>query len=824
MADIGKIQQREITEEMKESYIDYAMSVIVSRALPDVRDGLKPVHRRILYTMHEMGLTHGAKFRKSAAIVGTALAQYHPHGDMAVYETLVRLAQDFSLRYPLIEGQGNFGSIDNDPAAAQRYTEARLTRLAEETLRDIEKETVDFRDNYDSTRKEPVVLPAAIPNLLLNGTLGIAVGMATSIPPHNLSEVVDALIHLIDHPQAASDDLLEFIKGPDFPTGGFIFSEKDIRAAYAAGRGPILIRGKAEIEEGERGGSQIVITEIPYQVNKAELIEKIAALAEEKKIEGIRDLRDESDREGMRIVVELKQDAHPQKILNGLFAHTELEKPFHMNMLALVGGIQPQVLSIKDVLSEFIKHREEVVTRRTKFDLARTRERIHILEGLKKALDNIDRVIETIKKSRDREEARANLVKKFGLSEIQAGAILEMRLATLAGLERQKIENELKDKTALARTLESLLKDPRQIMRAIKDEISEIKQKYGDERRTKVVKYSPREFSEEDLIPEEETIIVLTRGGYIKRLKPESYRMQKRGGKGLIGIETKEEDVVEHLLAASTHDNLLFFTNSGKVYQVRSYEIPEGTRISKGKAIFNFLSLNQQERVTSILAVSNKKSARARRNSGETKGAGYIVMTTKDGIIKKVEAISFENVRRNGLIAIALKSGDELRWTRLTAGKDEILIVTQRGQSIRFAELDIRPMGRQAAGVKAMRLKRGDEVVGMDVIPNDKQRAASGKLLVITENGFGKHSLIKYYKKQRRGGSGIKTAKITPKTGALVDGRIIREEEEEIIAISRKGQVIRTTLKALPVLGRATQGVRVMKVEEGDAVASVTTL
>jgi DNA gyrase subunit A len=827
MAEIGKIQPREIVEEMRESYLDYAMSVIVSRALPDVRDGLKPVHRRILYSMHEMGLTHAAKFRKSAAIVGDVLGKYHPHGDIAVYDSLVRMAQDFALRYPLIDGQGNWGSIDGDQAAAMRYTECRMTSIAEEILRDIEKETVDFRDNYDGTRQEPVVLPAAIPNLLLNGTLGIAVGMATSIPPHNLSELVDALAYLIDHPKAAVDDLLEFIKGPDFPTGGFIYDEKQIRAAYAVGKGAILNRGRAEIEEKEKGGFQIIITEIPYQVNKSELIETMAHLVAEKRIEGIRDIRDESDKEGLRIVIELKSDAHPQKVLNNLYKFTDLEKNFHLNMLALVDGIQPQVLSIKGMLEEFLRHRISVVERRTRFDLARTKERIHILEGLKKALDHIDRVIDTIKKSKDKEEAHANLIKKFSLTAIQATAILEMRLQTLAGLERQKIENELKEKVALAKSLEALLKDPKKILELIKKELLEIKEKYGDERKTKVVKTSPKEISEEDLIAEEDVVVVLTRGGYIKRIKPESYRMQKRGGKGLIGMETKEEDVVEHLLTANTHSDLLFFSDFGKVYQVKAYEIPEGTRISKGKAIFNFLSLAQQEHITSILAVPKA----AARKTQDARRESYIVMVTKNGIIKKVEASAFENVRRSGLIAITLHTGDALRWVKISGGEDELILATKKAQAIRFSEKDIRPMGRQAAGVRAMRLKKGDEVVGMDVIESQKSKVQSQKsdvqnkkLLVVTENGYGKHSLLKQYKRQRRGGYGIKTAKITSKTGEIVGTHIIGEEESELIAISQKGQVIHTELSSIPVHGRATQGVRIMKLDSGDKVASITTL
>ena len=860
MSDIGKIQQIEIVDEMRESYLDYAMSVIVARALPDVRDGLKPVHRRILYSMHDMGLTHTVKFRKSAAIVGDCLGKYHPHGDIAVYDTLVRLAQNFSLRYTLIDGQGNFGSIDGDSAAAMRYTEARMTRIGEELLRDIEKDTVNFRPNYDGTRHEPIVLPSSIPNLILNGTIGIAVGMATNIPPHNMTEVVDALIHLINHPKVSNDDLMEFVKGPDFPTGGIIFDEKEIRATYAAGKGAILNRGVAEVTEDARGHAQIIITEIPYQVNKAELIETIANMVHEKRLEGIRDIRDESDKDGLRVVIELKQDAHPQKVLNNLYQHTDLEKSFHLNMLALVDGIQPQVLSLKSVLEEFAKHRIDVVTRRTKFDLARTRERIHILEGLKKALDNIDRVIETIKKSADKDEARTNLMKKFGLSEIQASAILEMRLQSLAGLERQKIEAELKEKNALARSLEALLKDPQKIRAEIIKELGDIKQKYGDERRTKVVKSSPREFSEEDLIADEEVVVVLTRGGYIKRIKPENYRMQKRGGKGLIGIETKEEDAVERLITCHTHSSLLFFTDSGKIYEVRAYEVPEGSRTSKGKTIFNFLSIAQGERVTSILAVPKKdkkkdkaagytplhsKNLSSKNGTGEKLSksqpqdrknhknvTGYIVMVTQNGIIKKVDSSVFENVRRSGLIAINLKKGDALDFAELTTGFDELILATKQGQAIHFKETDVRPMGRTAAGVKAIRLKKNDLVVGMGVVNNQPALSrveglpttGNQRLLVIMDQGYGKQTLIKQYKIQRRGGSGIKTAKVTSKTGSVVGAYVIGAEETELIAISRKGQVIRTGLSSIPTLGRATQGVRIMKLNPGDAVASITTL
>ena len=817
MSDIGNIQKREITDEMRESYLDYAMSVIVARALPDVRDGLKPVHRRILYAMHEMGLGHAAKQRKSATVVGEVLGKYHPHGDQSVYDALVRLAQPFALRYPLVDGQGNFGSVDGDGAAAMRYTEVKMARITDTLLNDIEKDTVDFRENYDATRQEPIVLPSAIPNLLLNGTVGIAVGMATNIPPHNLNEVMDALIHLIDNPETTGDEIMDFVKGPDFPTGGFIFNEKSIRETYAVGRGAIVNRGRAEIEEATKG-YQIIITEIPYQVNKSEMIEKMAGLVTDKKIDGIRDIRDESDKDGLRVVIELKQDAQPQKVLNNLYEHTDLQKTFHINMLALVDGLQPHVLSIKSVLEEFVKHRIEVVTRRTKFDLARARDRIHILEGLKIALDHIDRVIETIKKSSDKDDAKINLIKKFDLSDIQATAILEMRLQTLAGLERQHIEQELKEKMALARSLEALLKDPRKIRDVIKQESIEIKEKFGDERRTKVVKSSPKEFADIDLIQEEDVMVVFTRGGYIKRIKPESYRMQKRGGKGLIGMETKEEDVVERLITCNTHASLLFFTNAGKIYQVPAYEIPEASRTSKGKQIFNFLPLNQTEQVTSILAVSTKKGKKSASPEKD-----FVVMLTKNGIMKKVEASIFENVRRSGLIAITINAGDRLGWARLTNGRDELILVTKQGQAIRFKESEIRAMGRQAAGVHAMRLKKEDEIIGMDVIAHNNTKAKDEKILVMMENGFGKQTSLKQYKTQKRGGSGIKTAKITSKTGPAISAYIIDTEESELVAISRKGQVIRIELGAIPTLGRATQGVRIMRLETGDGIASVTT-
>ena len=825
--DIGKIKNQGIVQEMKTSYLDYAMSVIVSRAIPDVRDGLKPVHRRILYGMHEMGLRHNAKQQKSAKVVGHVMGNYHPHGDAAIYDSMVRMAQDFSMRYPLVRGQGNFGSIDGDNAAAMRYTEAKMTGIAEEMLKDLEKNTVPFTDNYDGTRKEPALLPAAVPNLLLNGTLGIAVGMATSIPPHNLGEVLDALGHLIDHPKATADDLMEFIKGPDFPTGGYMFNEREIRQAYNSGRGAILMRGKAEItEKGKKGddagsrAAQIVVTEIPYQVVKAELIEKIADLVKEKKIEGIKDIRDESDKDGLRFVIDLKNDAYPQKILNSLYKYTDLEKNFNLNMLALVDGIQPQVLSVKGVLEEYLKHRNVVVVKRTEFDLLRAKERAHILEGLKKALDHIDAIIQTIRKSSDKEEAHANLKAKFKFSDAQTAAILEMRLQTLAGLERKKIDDELKEKQNIIKYYEGLLKDPKKVLEVIKAEFADIRQKYGDPRRTQLVKSAAREIAEEDLIPEEETIVVVTKDGYIKRIKPDAYRAQKRGGKGIIGMETKEEDVVSHFFAANTHSNLLFFSNLGKVYQITAYEIPEGMRTAKGKAVINFLGLNKSETITSVLAAPKKSK------KGDAP-AQFLIMATKHGIIKKVDGLAFESVRKSGLIAIKLKKDDVLRWVKVSYGKDHVLLVTRMGKAIRFKEGAVRPMGRNAAGVRALRLGKADEVVGMDVAYTatvEHPATVNNNVLVVMEHGYGKQTPLKEYKLQGRGGSGILTGKITAKNGGIVNALIVGEETEELVAMSERGQVIRTSVKTIPVLGRATQGVRIMKLEEKDKIASVTTL
>ncbi|MCD6271033.1 DNA gyrase subunit A [bacterium] len=802
----SKIIPREISQEMKESYIDYAMSVIVARALPDVRDGLKPVHRRILYAMKEDGLTSSAKFRKSATVVGSVLGRYHPHGDAAVYDALVRMAQDFAMRYPLIEGQGNFGSVDGDSPAQMRYTECRLTKLAEEMLKDIEKDTVDFQDNYDRTRKEPMVLPALPPNLLLNGSLGIAVGMATNIPPHNLAEVCDAAIYLLDHPKATVEELFQFIKGPDFPTGGIIYNLKEIISAYSQGRGAILIRGKAEVVE-KKGGWQIIISEIPYQVQKSALVSQIAKLVQEKKIEKIKDIRDESDKEGLRIVIELRKGAYPQKILNALYKYTDLEKKFYLNMLALVDGIQPKVLSLAEVLFYYLEHRKEVVLRRSKYELKKAKEREHILEGLVKCLANIDKVISTIKRSKSREDAKKNLISKFKLTSIQAEAILETKLATLARLEREKIEKELKQIKATIKELEAIIKSPKKVKEVVKREIKELKEKYQDPRRTKVVAKAPGKIKEEDLIPEEETIITVTQKGYIKRVDPATYRIQKRGGKGIVGVETKEEDLVEHFVLANTHDQLLVFTDTGKVFGLPVYEIPKGTRTSKGRALTNFLDIQSEDRILAILPIGKRDL--------ESK-VKYLIMATKNGIVKKTALEKFKNLRSTGLIAIRLKKGDLLRKVRKTKGDDLIILVTKKGMAIEFHEKEVRPMARNASGIKGIRLKDEDDLIGMEVVSNTK---AKQYLFVITENGYGKMTEISKYRLQKRGGTGLITAKITPKTGDLVEARILTREEDLII-ISKKGQVIRTSAKNIPILGRATQGVRIMRLKQGDEVAS----
>ncbi|OGE84873.1 MAG: DNA gyrase subunit A [Candidatus Doudnabacteria bacterium RIFCSPHIGHO2_02_FULL_46_11] len=807
--NIGTVKLRLLEDEMRESYLDYAMSVIVSRALPDVRDGLKPVHRRILYSMYELGLRATAKHRKSATVVGDVLGKYHPHGDAAVYDSMVHLAQDFSMRYPLVNGQGNFGSLDGDPAAAYRYTEAKLTPIAEEILADIDKDTVNFRDNFDGRFKEPVVMPTRIPQLLMNGTLGIAVGMATDIPPHNLGELIDGLSALIDDPELTSDDLMEFIKGPDFPTGGIIYDWQAIKHAYATGKGAMVVRAKTEIVEG-KNNFQIIISEIPYRVNKATLLEKFAELVRDKKVDGIRDLRDESDKDGVRIVIDLKRESVPNKVLNQLFKYTQLQDTFHMNALALIDGLEPQVLNLKDILEHFLKHRVEVVSRRSRFELQRAREREHILEGLKKALDNIDKVIATIKKSKDRDEARVALIKNFKLSEIQANAILEMRLQSLAGLERQKIDDELKEKKDLIAYLEDLLKSPKKIAAMVKKELVEIREKYADERRTKLVKGGVGEFSEEDLIPEADVIFQITEGGYVKRVPATIYKTQGRGGKGVIGQSLKEEDVVRYVRQANTHDDILFFTNSGKVFQTKVYELPEGSRTSKGSALVNFLQLGPNEQVTAVYTLY-KKDARPK----------FLVMATRQGVIKKTAMEDFANVRRSGLIVIKLQKEDALEFVKGSFGDGNIILSASDGQAIRFSEKDVRGMGRAAAGVRGMKIKKEHHITSMDIVdPKDL-----GELLIIGQNGYGKRTEVKEFKVQHRGGSGIKAMQVTGKTGRVVASFIVSSEsEKDLVLLSKQGQAIRVPLKTIPTLGRATQGVRIMKLEIGDSIASVTVI
>ncbi len=805
------IVPQSITEEMRTAYLDYAMSVITARALPDVRDGLKPVHRRILYSMRLNGLTSSAKFKKSATVVGDVLGSFHPHGDVAVYEAMVKLAQPFSTRYPLVIGQGNFGSIDGDSAAAYRYTEAKMSKVAEEMLRDLEKDTVNWRPNFDGTKKEPIVLPAAVPNLLLAGTLGIAVGMATNIPPHNLREVADAVAHLIDNPDATTEDLLKFVKGPDFPLGAVAFNQKDITHAYSSGKGGVVVRGEAEITEDKKGNFSIVITSVPYRVNKADMLEKIANLVRDKKIEGIREMRDESTAD-IRVVIELKSGVNPQTVLNKLYKHTQLEDTFHYNMVALVDGV-PQTLSLKAILQEYVKHRAEVIRRRTEYDLNKAKDREHILLGLKKALDHIDAIIKLIRASKDVPTAHAELMKKFKFSEIQAQAILDMRLQKLAGLERKKIEDELKEIQALIKELEAILKSVKKMMAIVKGELLEIAEKFGDDRRTKIVKGGVKNMSAEDLIADEESVLVLTAGGYVKRTNPSEYKTQKRGGIGVVDLDTKEEDVVTVLLNTSTHSDLLFFTDQGKVYQCKMYEIPEGRRATKGKSIMNFLSLSSEERVTSVLPV----------RKGDWEGDWSLLMVTKEGVAKKSDAASFKDVRRSGLIAIKLKDGDSLIAARFVGKGDEVSLITHNGQQVRFKESDVREMGRTAAGVTAMKLKKGDHIVSADIL---KKGEKDREILVVMENGFGKTTPASEYKVQNRGGSGIKTAKVTAKTGNVIGGAVLSKEEKEegeLVVMSQKGQVIKLALKDVPSLSRDTQGVKVMKLRAGDAIASIVT-
>ena len=795
-----RLEQTEIYSEMKKSYIDYAMSVIVGRALPDVRDGLKPVHRRILYGMGHLGVTPDKPHKKSARIVGEVMGKYHPHGDSSIYDAMVRLAQDFSTRYMLVDGHGNFGSVDGDSAAAMRYTEARMTPFALEMLRDIDKETVDFRDNFDGEEKEPVVLPSRFPNLLVNGSNGIAVGMATSIPPHNLKEVIDATIRVIDEPDCDIEELIKIVKGPDFPTGAQILGKAGMKEAYRTGTGKVKVRSCCEIEETDRGKSQIVITEIPYMVNKARLIEKMADLVKEKKVEGVSAIRDESNREGIRIVVELKRDANPQITLNRFYKHTQLQDSFSMIMLALVDG-KPEVLTLKRFLEEYVKFQKEVVTRRTKFDLAKAEARAHILEGLRIALDNIDEVIKTIRESYS--NAKENLMENFGLSDIQAQAILDMRLARLQGLEREKIENEYNELMKKIAYYKSLLADEVLLMGVIKDELTEIRDKYGDERRTQIVR-DEGEFDEEDLVEEENVTITFTHLGYIKRVPADTYKAQKRGGKGITGVTTRDNDFVKDLVMTSTHDNLMFFTNTGKAHKIKAYEIPEATRTARGTPAINFLNLLQRERITAVIPV---------KEFSEDK---YLIAITKNGLIKKTALNEFDTKRTTGLIAINLKDEDELIAIKQSTGSNNIIIVTKKGKCISFSEKDVRPMGRIASGVRAIKLDKDDEVVSMELVEPEQQ------LMVVTENGFGKRTPVEEYKIQVRGGKGLLTydkAKFS-KTGALI-GAMVVDESDEILMINSDGIIIRIRASEVSILGRATQGVKIMKVDEGSKIVAI---
>jgi DNA gyrase subunit A len=846
--NIGKVVLSPIIEEMQKSYLDYSMSVIVSRALPDVRDGLKPVHRRILFAMHQIGLHHTARYTKSAKVVGEVLGKYHPHGDAPVYEAMVRLAQNFSMRYPLIDGQGNYGSVDGDPPAAMRYTECRLAAISSEMLLDIEKGTVDFIPNFDGTIEEPTFLPAKLPNLLLMGSEGIAVGMATKIPPHNLNELVDAIVFLIkktkigkapaaegtkkekgkkaaeaSSPAAAPtftfdasvDELMEYIQGPDFPTGGAIYDIAEIKSAYATGRGKIVMRGKADIEEVGQGKSAIIITELPYQVNKAQLVIRIADLVKDKKLEGISDLRDESDRRGIRVFVELKRDARPKQVLNNLFKHTALQTTFPVNIVALVDNT-PQTCSLKLILEEYVKHRHNIVRRRSEFELKEARAREHILEGLKIAVDHIDEVISIIKKSKDADEAKGKLMTKFKLSEIQATAILDMQLRRLAALERQKIEDELAMIRETITYLLDLLSHPEKILSVIKEELVKLKDRYGDQRKTRVFKSKVGEFSEEQLIANEEAIITMSESGYIKRVPKSTFKMQGRGGKGVIGMATKEEDAIDKLLTAQTHDNMLFFTDRGRVYQVRVWDIPEASRQSKGQAVVNLINIEQGERVTSVLAYSLK------RQEQKEQGVEHILMATKNGTVKKSKLSAYENIRRSGLVAIKLDKGDELIWAKLTSSRDDALLVSHEGKSIRFSESEVRPTGRDTMGVRGILLKGEDFVVSMDII-NDETKKAD--FLAVMEKGLGKKTAIKDFPKQKRGGQGVKVAEVKEKTGKIAVSQIVPADCESLILTSTKGQVVKLPIASVPRLGRATSGVILMRfTDKKDSIAAATCL
>ena len=858
--EIGKVRPAQIIEEMEKSYLDYAMSVIVARALPDVRDGLKPVHRRILYAMHQMGLTHSSNFTKSAKVVGEVLGKYHPHGDMAVYDALVRMAQNFSLRYPLIRGQGNFGSVDGDPPAAMRYTEVKLASISAFMLSDIEKETVETLDNFDATLKEPVFLPALLPNLLLMGSEGIAVGMATKIPPHNLSEVVDAIVTAIkkgkvvfeEKAQEASTDfvikkinlvasgqnekgdakilptqvsfesditiaeLINIVPGPDFPTGGAIYDAASLEEVYATGRGKIIVRGIAEITEGAKGKQQIIISEIPYQVNKSELVKKIAELVKDKKLVGIADLRDESDKDGMRVAVDLKRDARPKSILNNLYKHTRLQSSFPANFVALVDGT-PHTLNLKQILVEYIKHRQKIITRRTIFELTAAKRRAHILEGLKIALDNLDEVIATIRKSRTQDDAKANLIKKFGLTDIQATAILDMQLRRLAALEREKIEKEYEEMKKLIDRLTAILRNPNKVLDIIVNELTQLKEKFGDKRLTKIYKQRIGEFSEEDLIAKEDTIITVTKTGYIKRVPRGTYKAQRRGGKGVVGMTTKEADEIEHILSASTHDVILFFTNKGRVFGTKAWEIPETSRQAKGHAIVNLINIEQGETIMSVLPV--------------TEAGKNLIMSTAKGVVKKTLSSQFKNLRSSGLIAIKLDPDDSLVSVRETSGDDHIFLLTKKGKSIRFPEANTRPMGRATSGMRGIKLEKDDAMIAMEVFSgkeakvSDKRRKVFRDILTISEHGLGKRTPIHLFPVQRRAGKGVKAAVVNPKTGNLVAAQMVTPEVDQIVVTSKFGQIIKLPIKNIPKLGRATQGVILMRfTDKTDGVAGVATL
>ena len=798
------LERRRLENVMQDNFFRYSMSVIVDRALPDVRDGLKPVHRRILYSMNQNGNRSTAKFVKSARIIGDVMGKYHPHGDSAIYDSMVRLAQDWAMRYTLVQGQGNFGSMDGDPPAAHRYTEARLDKPAEELLTDIEKETVDFKDNFDGSEREPIVLPAKLPNLLLNGQIGIAVGMATSIPTHNLGELVDATIELIDNPEATVDDLLQHVKGPDFPTGAIVYGGAPMRQAYATGRGSVMMRAVAEIQETKRGRHQIVVAEIPYGVNKATLIEKIGELHKEKRVQ-LADLRDESSRGKVRIVIELKKDAYPKKVLNQLYKLTALQTSFNYNMLALVNTMQPRILGLHDILSEFVKHRQSVVRRRTEFELKKAKARAHILEGYKIALDHIDEVIKTIRASKTQDEAEKNLRAKFGLSEIQAKAILAMQLRRLTGLEREAVENELRELLKLIARLEAILADEQEILNIIKTELLEMKEKYGDERRSKIINHELGKFSDEELIPEEDAVVLLTTENYIKRTLASDYRKQNRGGKGKRGMTTKEEDIIAQIIPVSTHDYLLFFTNRGRVFRLKAYEVPAASLSAKGVAAVNLLQLQPEEKITAI--IKHEKNA---------SDAGYLFMATKNGTVKKTPLSDYANIRTNGLIAIKLDDGDELKWIKKTDGESDVIISTSAGQAIRFNEKDARPMGRAARGVRGVRLRPNDRVVGMDIVTSDDQT-----LLVISEQGFGKRTKVTNFPSHKRGGVGIKAAIVTAKTGPIISVQTIDPTMTDAILVSRNGQTIRISLKDIKLLGRTTQGITIMRLGDNDAVSSI---